>query len=109
MGDVNDDDFWAFWDATVGGGDDGAHQTEGTPVVAGEGGGQTSAAAGLEGQTSGAHQTEEDDRNKAQIGEDDQPMLEASMDVVYELDAHGQKKDIEAPDVGMKFVTKETV
>ncbi|CAH9112378.1 unnamed protein product [Cuscuta epithymum] len=85
MGDVNDDDFWAFWDATVGGGDDGAHQTEGTPVVAGEGGGQTSAAAGLEGQTSGAHQTEEDDRNKAQIGEDDQPMLEASMDVVYEL------------------------
>ncbi|CAH9119580.1 unnamed protein product [Cuscuta europaea] len=31
------------------------------------------------------------------------------MDVVYELDAHGHKKDIEAPDVGMKFDTKEAV
>ncbi|CAH9094364.1 unnamed protein product [Cuscuta epithymum] len=85
MGDVNDDDFWTFWDATAGGGDDGAHQTEGTPVVAGEGDRQTSTTAELEGQTSAAHQTEKDDGNKARTGEGDGPTLEASMDVAYEL------------------------
>ncbi|CAH9103257.1 unnamed protein product [Cuscuta europaea] len=31
------------------------------------------------------------------------------MDMVYEPDAHGQRKDIEAPNVGMKLDMKEAV